>query len=232
MRARTFTGVVLGAALVATAACSTSTSGGGHGSGAPSSAASATRSTASGGLTQQQAQSALLAASDIGSDFVANDHSSTQSSPLPCEPAKPPLDQRYAPTTKAEADFALPSGKAEVDEEIVVYADEATAARALSAGEQGLSCHTATLGSGGNAIRVSIGGPKDVSGQLGPGVKVDKCEGWLVTATGISAVLVVARIGPQLVVLSFTADTSVDTSTLPNSQDVIKKAIQKVDAVA
>lgn len=241
------------AMLMVVAGCSSSTSGGGTTessapvssplasapSGAPTEApteapstgaASSGSSESSGGgtLTQQQAQDALLSASDLGSTF-SEEPSDDTPSPLPCRPNDPPIDDQVLPQVKAVASFANSAGSALLQEEIDGYKDVATTQRVLALGEDGLSCSRATITSGNSTIKVKLTGPIDLTSQLS--VKADKVDGWQVSGGGEQLVLVAARLGTQLVVMTFTAAKNLDTSTLPNTQTIVEKALKKVQDV-
>jgi hypothetical protein len=193
----------------------------------PSASSSTPPSTAAAadGLTQEAAQDALLVGTDIGGGF-AQTTSDASTSPLPCTPNDPPLDKLVPPKVKAQTDFQNSAGSALLSEEIDGYADEATAERVLAAGEKGLACKTATIKTGGQTLRVRLQGPTDLTSSLK--VTVDKCEGWQVKASSVDVVLIVARVGPQIVALTFTVATSVDKKTLPSTVAVSEKALSKV----
>jgi hypothetical protein len=219
------------AALLGAAACSSS-SGGAGGTDTPTAPSTAPTpccsapSSSAGGLTQEAAQDALLVGTDIGGGF-AQTTSDADTSPLPCTPNDPPLDKLVPPKVKAQTDFQNSAGSALLSEEIDGYADEATAERVLAAGEKGLACKTATIKTGGQTLQVRLQGPTDLTSSLK--VAVDKCEGWQVKASTVDVVLIVARIGPQIVALTFTAATSLDKTTLPSTADVSEKALSKVE---
>ena len=179
---------------------------------------------AADGLTQEAAQDALLVGTDVGGGF-AQTTSDAGTSPLPCTPNDPPLDQLVPPKVKAQTDFQNRRDRA-AQRRDHGYADEATAERVLAAGEKGLACKTATIKTGGQTLRVTMQGPTDLTSSLK--VAVDKCEGWQIKASTVEVVLIVARVGPQIVALTFTAATSVDKSTLPSTADVSEKALTKV----
>ena len=231
---KTFVALAI-AAMLGLAACSSSSGGAGVARGAPTATSTARSaaptpccsgsSSSAGGLTQQAAQDALLVGTDVGAGF-AQTTSDAGTSPLPCTPNDPPLDQLVPPKVKAQTDFQNSAGSALVSEEIDGYADEATAERVLAAGEKGLACKSATITTGGQKLRVTLQGPTDLTSSLK--VAVDKCEGWQVKASSVDVVLIVARIGPQIVALTFTAATSVDKSTLPSTAAVTGKALSKV----
>jgi hypothetical protein len=245
------------AAVFATAACSSSTSGGGEGTGsalmsnsvsAPAStppvstapvsapASSAVSSPAApvssapaggGGLSQQEAQDALVTVTDVGGGFTQTT-SDDSSDPLPCTPNDPPLDKQSPPAAKAQADFANSAGSALVSEEITTYADEATTESVLAAGEKGFDCPSATITTDTGKLKVTIGAATDLTSAVN--VKVDKCEGWSITAQGVNLIVIVARLGQQIVAMTFTAASSVDTSTLPDSRTLTEVALKKVVA--
>jgi hypothetical protein len=196
----------------------------------PSSGAASSESQSSGGgtLTQQQAQDALLSASDLGSTF-SEQPSDDSPSPLPCRPNDPPIDEQVPPQVKAVASFANTAGTALLQEEIDGYKDVTTTQRVLALGEDGLSCSHATIPSGNGTINVKLTGPIDLTSQLS--VKADKVDGWQVSGAGVQLVLIAAQLGSQLVVMTFTASKKLDTSTLPNTQTIVEKALKKVEAV-
>jgi hypothetical protein len=196
--------------------------------GAPTSGAETSESSESsggGGLTQQQAQDALLSAADLGTSFSQQPSDDTPT-PLPCTPNDPPLDEQVPPKVKALASFANSAGNALLQEEIDGYQDVATTRRALSLGEHGLGCKRATIPSGNSTISVKLTGPVDLTKQLSG--KADHVDGWQVVGAGVQLVLIAAQVGPQLVVLTFTASKKLDTSTLPNTQTIVEKALTKV----
>lgn len=241
---------VAATAVLGIAGCSSSTGGGGRGTGAAttppvstpatsappasspavSASAPASSAAASGGvLSQQAAQEALLVATDVGAGFTKAT-SDDSSDPLPCTPNDPPLTTQFPPSTKAQVDFGNAAGSALVSEEITSYADEATALKALAGGEKGFSCPSATLGTGSNKLAVTITGPTDLTSSVN--VTVDKCEGWQFKSTTVNLAVIVGRVGQQLVALTFTASTSVDTNTLPDSQTITEAALKKVLAAS
>lgn len=242
---RTLTAAALAMTLVL-AGCSSSTSGGGTTltsaarTGAPtseptpccagpSSGADSSESSGGGALTQQQAQDALLSASDLGSTFSEQPSDDTPS-PLPCRPNDPPIDQQVPPQVKALASFANSAGTALLQEEIDGYRDVATTEHVLSLGEDGLSCSRATITSGNTTIHVKLTGPIDLTSQLS--TKADKVDGWQVVGGGLQLVLIAAQLGPQLVVMTFTASKNLDTSSLPQTKTIVDKALQKVQEAA
>jgi hypothetical protein len=231
---KTFAALAI-AALLGLAACSSS---GGGPTNAPTEpvsnpvatspagpSTSASSKAAADGLSQEAAQDALLVGTDVGGGF-AQTTSDASTSPLPCTPNDPPLDQLVPPKVKAQTDFQNSAGSALLSEEIDGYADEATAERVLAAGEKGLACKTATIKTGGQTLRVRLQGPTDLTSSVK--VAVDKCEGWQVKASSVDVVLIVARVGPQIVALTFTVAASVDKSTLPSTATVTEKALSKV----
>ena len=165
----------------------------------------------------------------MGGGF-AQTTSDAGSDPLPCTPNDPPLDKAVPPNVKAQVDFQNSAGSALLSEEIDGYPDAATALRVLAAGEKGLACKSATIKTGGQTFHVRLQGPTDLTSSLN--VAVDKCEGWQVKASSVEVVLIVARIGPQIVALTFTAAASVDKKTLPDTAAVTEKALRKIKDAA
>jgi hypothetical protein len=132
------------------------------------------------------------------------------------------------PSAKAQADFANAAGSALVSEEITVYADEAATKTVLAAGEKGFACKSATLTTDNGKLPVTIAGPTDLTTSVN--VPVDKCEGWQISAQTANVVVIVARIGRQIIAMTFTAAASVDASTLPDSRTLTEAALKKVQA--
>jgi hypothetical protein len=232
------TAALLAAALVA--ACSSSSSGSpasapstrssstpssapASSSSAPSTPRSSASSDSAGGLTEAQATAALLTGTEVGTGF-ARTASDTQDTPLPCAQNDPPLDTRYPPTVKVEADYAASGVDAAVSEEIEVYADLATVAKTIAAGEQGLGCGTVTI----QGDRYTISKPDDITTQLGG--LADKAEAWTVKTAPANLELIIAQLGRRLVVFTFAAAASVDTNKLPNVGTVLTTGLQKVKA--
>jgi hypothetical protein len=169
----------------------------------------------------------LLVASDVGGDF-SQTSASPASSPLPCQPNDPPLDERIPPSIKAETEFENAAGSAALSEEIDGYADTATAQRVLTEGAKGLSCKTGTIKTSNGTVKVQLNGPVDLTSDLD--TKVDKAEGWQLTAGNVNLVLIVSVIGQQIVAMEFSAAKSVDPKTLPDTKAVTEKALAKVKA--
>lgn len=178
---------------------------------------------ASGGLTDAQAKAALLTAAEIGGGFAATPPDNTDS-PLPCTPSAPSLSKQFPPDVKQEADFAGLNGNALFSEEIESYADAATIAQVIAAGEQGLACKTATVG----GTKVTIDGPTDLTSAAK--IAVDKAEAWTLQSSAIDASLIIVQLGRVLVVFSFGAVPGADTSKLPDSEKILDDALAKVAA--
>lgn len=221
---------VIGAAL-GMSACSSSTGGTGT---AGTAATGVTPSAAgtpssSGVLSAAQARRALLTPADVGSGFRAHTLKNG-STPFPCTPNDPPLDKQFPPAVDVHGAFLNASAPAEVTEQIEGYADTGTTESALAAGEKGLGCTTGTVTINGASQRVRISGPTDLTSALA--AKVDKAEGWQLKLKGVAETIVVSRIGPQLVVLEFTATAKTDQSKLPDAKKVTETALSKVIAAS
>jgi hypothetical protein len=173
-------------------------------------------------LTKTQAQAALLTAAEVGAGFTQT-QSDNSNTPLPCTPNEPPLSTQFPPDVDVQADFTGAAGSALFSEEIQTYADAATVAQVIAAGEHGLGCGTAVVG----GVQVQLTGPKNVAAQLQ--VPVDKAEVWTLASSQLNAALIITQIGPQLIVFSFGAAPSVDTSTLPDESSVVVAGLKKVN---
>lgn len=183
----------------------------------------ATSAATSGGLTEAQAQAALLTAAEVGGGFAATTSDNTDN-PLPCTPNDPPLSQQFPPAVKVQADLAGLAGNALFSEEIETYADSSTVAQVIAAGEQGLGCSTATV----SGTAVTIDGPTDLSSAAK--VPVDKAEAWTLTSSALNASLIIVQMHSVLVVYSFGAVPGTDTSKLPDSEKILDGGLAKVAA--
>ena len=94
----------------------------------------------------------------------------------------------------------------------------------IAAGEHGLACGTTTIG----GARVKIDGPTDLTSQLQ--VPVDKAEAWVIKSSALNASLVIVQKDQQLVVFSFGAAPSVDTTKLPDPATLVTNGVGKVNA--
>jgi hypothetical protein len=184
---------------------------------------SSSGSSSSGALSQAQARAALLTAAEVGGGFTASS-TDTSDTPLPCTPNAPTLSTRFPPDVKVQADFGGAGGKALFSEEVETFADAATVAQVVTAGEQGLSCSTATVG----GVKITLNGPTDLTSNIQ--VPIDKAEAWSVRSSALNASLVIVQMGRQLVVFSFGAAPSVDTAKLPDPPTLITAGLQKVAA--
>jgi hypothetical protein len=189
-----------------------------NGKGGPSASAPAE------GLSRAQAQGALLTASEVGGGMSQTGNDTSQT-PFPCTPAEPPLDKRVKPQVKVESTFADPNDQQEFTEEIANYGNEAGVTKALSLGEKGLACHNGSVRTKTGSVSVAIGGPLDLAKSIT--TQVDKVEGWSIASTTARQTLVVARVGTQLVVLTF-ATVGGSTPDTTNTAAVIEKALAKV----
>lgn len=190
--------------------------------GFPSSSSSSASTT--GGLTEAQATAALLTAGEIGGGFSATPPDNSPDTPLPCTPNNPPLSTQFPPQVKVQSDFTGLNGKALFSEEIETYADSSTVTAIIAAGEQGLACGKATV----NGVKVKIVGPTDLTTQVG--TPVTKAEAWSLTSSAINAGLIIAQLGQNVVVFSFGADPSVDSSQLPDAEQIVTTGIAKLAA--
>lgn len=219
------------AGVLGATACASSTGGHpvatGGSRGFPGPSTSSSQAPMGGGLTDQQAQAALLTAAEVGGGFKAQPSDNT-STPLPCDQQAPPLDQQFQPSAKAKTDLVSPDGQAYLSEEVIGYGSTATADQALAAGEKGLSCRTATVKVNGKPIQYRIDPVEDVTSRVG--VTVDKALLWTVHTSVVTIQLVATKIGAQLVVLSFAASPKADTSKLPDQGKILKDALTKVKA--
>lgn len=172
------------------------------------------------GLTQAQAEAALLTRAEVGAG-LAPTAPNEQTQPFPCTPETPPLDQVVPAPVHAAVSFTDPANSFEVTERIDNYASAATAQRALSLTERGLGCNSGSLGS----IPVTIGAPADLSKNLT--TTVDKSEAWEITASSARQSYIVTKIDTQLVTLIF-GETSNAAGQNVDAAGIVQKAIAKV----
>lgn len=167
---------------------------------APSSGSHASSAAPAEGLSQAQARAALLTAKEVGGGLTVTSTDHTQT-PFPCTPDAQPLDRRVPPAVQVETTFADDTDQFQVSEQIDNYGDEATVAKALALGEQGLACKEGTVRSGTGTVNVVIDGPIDLASSIQ--TPVDKVEGWSIGSIAARESIIVARMGTQLVVLTF-----------------------------
>jgi hypothetical protein len=242
----------MAAAVLVLAGCASVTSGTPHGGGggsgsfpAPSSQSagpsqsapsagpsasgfpSAPGSSAAGGFTQTQAQAALLTPAQVGAGFVIA-QAEADTDPLPCDPqGSAPLDVRVPPAAEAKAEYDHGSDVA-LEEDVLGYADVATADRAYAAGMAGFSCTSGTLyNDDGTTSPVTISDQTDAGSALG----VENATAWTIMTSQLEGGIVIAQFGARVVALTFVATSSADTGSLPDSETISKAAIAKVQSV-
>jgi hypothetical protein len=154
-------------------------------------------------LTQAQAQAALLTQSEVGSG-LATAPVDTKQMPFPCTPDLPPPDVQVPPKVSAKATFANSTQDLQFTEQIESYADEATATKALIAGEKGLTCPVGQVGN----LSVTIQGPIDLSTSFT--TKMDGAEAWALSQSQAKQSIIVAKMGSRLVALTFAEVTGAD----------------------
>jgi hypothetical protein len=179
--------------------------------------------TAKGGaLTQAQAQAALLAPDEVGSDLQVAPVDNSRS-PFPCTTDRPPPDVQVPPKASAKSSFTNASKDLQFTEQVESYADAATAAKALAAGERGLTCDIGEL----NGLGVTIHGPIDLTTSFT--TKVEKAEAWALTLSGAKQTIIVAKTGQRIVALTFGATSGADEST-EDAAGIASRALAKAGA--
>ena len=201
---------VAAVAALVLSAC-TSSGGGGTPSKGPSVAA---------GLSQSQAEQALLSQSDVGSGLHVKPTNPAKT-PFPCAPDAPPLDTQVPPPVHAEVTFTDDLESIELTEEINNYGDDATVAKALKLGEAGLACKAGSVG----RFNVTVSGPSDLKSKIK--AQVDKVEAWAVQSGVANESIIVAKIGTQLVVLTFGVFAGANDRGL-DAAGITQKALEKV----
>jgi hypothetical protein len=209
----TFPRAAVSIAAVATLVLSACSSSGG---GTPPS----TGPSVDAGLTQSQAEQALLSQSDVGNGLQVKP-TNPVNTPFPCAPDAPPLDAQVHPPVHAEVTFTDDLQSIELTEEINNYGDDATVAKALKIGEAGLACKSGSVG----RFNVTVSGPSDLKAKIT--ADVDKAEAWAVHSGVANESIIVAKIGTQLVVLTFGVFANANAQGL-DAAGITQKALAKV----
>jgi hypothetical protein len=185
-----------------------------------SSSSSSSSTATSSELSQAQLQQRLLTAKDIGTTFSAGTFTVNGSSPTPC--GQPNLNVQVPPTIDIGSQAIDKTSSAFFQEELSVYKDAATAAKALDLGKQGFSC---TQGTTSNGQSFTFSPLRDVSSELG-----ERAAFALDYQIGAdSGELIAVLQGAHLVSFQFEAPTAADKSTLPDALAIAKQGLVKLD---
>jgi hypothetical protein len=191
--------------------------------GTPSPSTVTPTATAKGGaLTQAQARAALLAPTEVGSGLHVAPVDTTQS-PFPCTSKLPPPDVQVPPKASAKSSFTNASKDLQFTEQVESYIDPATAAKALAAGEKGLTCDIGEV----HGLGVTIQGPIDLTTSFT--TKLDKAEAWALTLSGAKQTIIVAKSGQRIVALTFGATSGADESS-EDAAGIAGRALAKAGA--
>lgn len=190
---------------------------------APSPSTVAPTATAKGSaLTQAQARAALLGPSEVGSDLKVAPVDTAQSA-FPCTPKLPPPDIQVPPQVSAKSSFTNASKDLQFTEQVESYANAATAAKALAAGEQGLTCDIGEV----HGLGVTIQGPIDLTTSFT--TKLEKAEAWALKLSGAKQTIIVAKAGLRIVALTFGATSGAD-ETSEDAAGIASRALAKAGA--
>jgi hypothetical protein len=192
-----------------------------------SSAAPAPSGSAGGGsLTQSQAEAALLTPAEVGTGFTLGQADSTKE-PLPCAPkGSAPLETQVPPQVDADNEYDQGQNVG-FEEELLVYSDATTAAKAYTLGVAGFHCTSGVIyNDDGSTTPVTITASQDDTATLG----VDGATEWGIKTSTLQGGVFAIQFGSRLLVCTFVAATSVDTSTLPDVATVVEDALKKAQS--
>jgi hypothetical protein len=190
-----------------------------------SSPAPSTSATAAGGDTTASLTAKLITASDIGDGFAETTFDSKDVT-SPCDAkGTPGVDEQVPPALKVGRDFVQNKLQAQAEENLQVYSDAATAAKALAALEEGLHCSTGTLyADDGSTVSVQISKANPIPAE-GP---VQGGDAWSLKGKEVAGLAVAVKYsGTHIALLTFFAPTNTASSKLPDLQTLISAATKK-----
>lgn len=219
------------AALVAIglAACTTTVAGAGQlGASAPAGPSGPTPPSGSpspGSLSQAQATSALLTAAQVGPAFRARPPAGAPSPPPCSPPGTPAITTQAPPHVQARREFDHRGLDAYVTQDVYGYRDVALAEAGLRLYEASFSCAQGTAYyANGSTGPLQISHPTAIGSSLG----VDEGMVYDLKFTTEQGTVLVARIGPVLLLLTFLAPAQADQATLPNGKAIVTRAVRKI----
>jgi hypothetical protein len=162
----------------------------------------------------------MLTAKDLGPTFKDGTFKVDSVTPTPCGQAN--LNAQVPPTSDLGSEAADATTKAFFREELSVYKDATTAAKAFDLGTKGLSC---TQGTTSNGQTFTFAPARDVSSDLGvkKALAIDYQIG---TNTGELIAIVTDT---AIVSFQFDAPSSADKSTLPSATTIAKQGLAKLN---
>lgn len=168
----------------------------------------------------------LLEVADVGSGFIAGSYEPATNG-QPCTPDEPPLSKKVPPVAAGGRSFDNAKAGAQFAEQVFIFSDEATAKQALATGERGMDCKTGKVfygdGTTGSVTITAVSG--DIAAQLDD--PVDGAAAWSLENKDVDSSLIVVRAGVKLIVLTFSADPSADTTALPDSLKLTNAAVSR-----
>jgi len=183
-----------------------------------SSASRSSSSSSTAAITAAELQARMLASSDVGPGFKDSEFAVDNVTPAPCGQQNPGQAVPARLDVGSQADDA--TTKAFFREEVSNYKDAVTARRAFDLGTQGLTCTQGTL-KNGSAITLSP--PKDVSSTFGTTALVIDFQ-----VTGATGEFFVVLVDNSIMTVQLNAPSDVNSSTLPDSVTVVKRALTKL----
>jgi hypothetical protein len=179
-------------------------------------------------LTAAAVKGALLSGDDFGGDFAEGKFVAS-SNPLPCgAKGSKSLDKQAKPSLQAGTEIDSESLQAQFNEQIKVYSDAAAGKAASAIATKGLDCAKGSLyATDGTTVSITIDGPQDIASQVDLS-DIDSVTEWSVSSDDISGVLVAARFGASLALLTFVSPASTDPASLPDPLEVTVAALTKI----
>jgi hypothetical protein len=167
----------------------------------------------------------LLTAADIGDGFAETTFDDKDTS-SPCDAkGTPGVDEQVPPALKVGRDFVQNALSAQLEEDLQVYSDAATSAKALAALEKGLNCTKGTLyADDGSTVSVTISKANPIPAQ-GP---VQGGDAWALKGGGIAGLAVAVKYSDtHIALLTFFAPLKTPSSKLPDFQTLISTVTKK-----
>jgi hypothetical protein len=190
-----------------------------------SSPAPTTSAAAAGGDTTASLTAKLLTAADLGDGFTQTASDAKQAT-SPCDAkGTPAVDEQVPPTLKVARDFVQNKLQAQAEQDLVVYSDAATAAKALAALQEGLHCTAGTLyADDGSTLSVKISKANKIPSS-GP---VQGGDAWSLKGGGIAGLAIAIKYSDtHLALLTFFAPVKTKSSQLPDLQTLVGTATKK-----
>jgi hypothetical protein len=173
-------------------------------------------------------QDALLVQADV-SHGLAKGAYTVHDSVGPC--GKPTMQSKYPKHKQIGATFGHGTSLAastEVDEDVVVFANAATAESAYLYHVAELNCRQGSIKDGGTTVKFTISAPVNVVGQVGGQHAIS----WTVVAAGyVTSELLTVRLKDMVVDIGVVGGARVPAADVPDPLGLAKLAVSKLGAV-